>query len=241
MTGPDRSGLWAQRLTVRRIVIDPVDVLVDLAAAEAALWSWWAARTGLDGQTAADVGRRRPLAAALAHLAADGDDADAVAAVRARRAALHRLARRRRGAAALLRSIPAGRAAVWTTLEEDELAALERRARLRLPEARRCALPLDDTDGAGRFLAGLGTDPGGWLALESHAAGVARSARLGCRVVQVTPAGGTDAVGPAAAAGAGVDLRVEDPALLSVTPDADGLAVGVRRQARLRPGRRPQA
>ena len=242
MTGADLGGLWSRRLTVRGIVIDPVDVLVDLAAAEAALWSWHAARTGVDPVTAADVGRREPLDGALARLTGATPAADDVAATRDRRTALHRLARRRRGAAALLRSIPAGRAAVWTTLTEEELATLERRARLRLPETRRCALPLDDAEGAAAFLAGLGAAPAEWLALESHPAGVARAARLGCRTVLVAPAtGGADSRARSAAEAAGADLQVEDPALLSVTPDAAGLAVGVRRQARLLPGRRPQA
>lgn len=241
----DASGLWSRRLTVRRIVIDPVDVLIDLVAAETALWSWWAGRSGVDPAEAADVGRREPLPRALTRLAAAPAGARtptdaALAAVRARRAALHRLARRRRGAAALLRSIPSGQVAVWTTLEEEELALLERRARLRLPPARRCALPVDDDEAARRFLAEVGGPPDGWLALESHRAGVARATRVGCRTVVVVPSSGD--LPRADASGEGdADLRVEDPGLLSVTPDADGLSVGVRRQARLLPGRGAQA
>ena len=236
--GPERTGLWSSAVTVRRIVIDPVDVLLDLAAAERALWSWWAADLGLPADEVLAASREGPLREVVARLG-DGSGAEQdVARVLTRREQLHRLVRRRRGASSLLRSIPSGRVAIWTTLDEDELSALEVRARLTLPPARLCGLSVTDDGRATAFLAEHGDDPTAWLALESHAAGAARSERLGCRVVLVRPEvqRGTTS-GPPEATSGRERMTAEDPALLSVTPAADGLTVGVRRQARLLPGR----
>lgn len=246
--GPERTGLWSSSVTVGRIVIDPVDVLLDLAAAERALWSWWAGRLGVPAEEAVAAAQEAPLPDVVRRLrerAGSGAEGrgpsggpDEVSEVRARREQLHRLVRRRRGASSLLRSIPSGRVAVWTTLSADELAFVESRARLTLPPARLCGLAVTDDARATAFLTDQGDEPSRWLALESHAAGAARSERLGCRVVLVRPEAKPGRPGAAQDDGTrGPDLlTAEDPALLSVTPSADGLTVGVRRQARLRPG-----
>lgn len=249
--GPERTGLWSAAVTVRRIVIDPVDVLLDLVAAERALWSWWAGHVGLAVDEVVAVADAEPLPTAVRRLrdraSATGgtlharDDADDVAMVRARRDQLHRLVRRRRGASSLLRSIPVGRAAVWTTLEQEELARLESRARLTLPSTRLCGLAVSDTDRAARFLADQGDGPADWMALESREVGAVRSEDIGCRVVLVRPETGRGTVAsvvPARSAGTprAERMSAEDPALLGVTPAADGLLVSVRRQARLLPG-----
>ncbi len=222
-------------------MIDPVDVLLDLAAAERALWSWWAGYLDLPVNEVARVARSEPLPSALRALREQTgdsgqvrDEAD-IALVAARRTELHRLVRRRRGAASLLRSIPAGRVAIWTTLESDELAELERRVHLTLPPDRRCGVSVADDGGAVSFLAEHGGSPEDWLALESHSSGAQRSARIGCQVVVVDP----ELVrgGSSSDASGSEWLSVEDPALLSITPVADGLLVGVRRQTRLLPER----
>ncbi len=242
-SGAPRAGLWSRAITARHLVIDPVDVLLDLAAAERSLWSWWAHQLGLPVEHVAATARNLPLREAVTDLRAQATAerattvADEILQVQGRRSQLHRLVRRRRGAASLLRSIPASHVALWTTLDEDELAALEGRARLPLPPRRLCGLAVTDDERARDFLTDGGRAVTDWLAFESHPSGVERAERLGYPSVLVLPesTGGRARPGAASTTPHEDALVAEDPALLSVTPSSDGLTVGVRRQARLLP------
>lgn len=235
-------GPFGRTWTVGLVVVDPVGVLLDAAAAERARWRWWAGRVGADPDAVLADAAALPTAAVVARHAPDADPGAEAAALTARLELLLRTVRRTRGAAALLRALPRGRAALWTRADEDELGRLLRRARIEPPGP-----VLAGLGGAGAparaaaFLADLGHAPDRVAAVEGGAAGAARSAALGCRTVLVGRAAdagpGVPTGGPAGTAPAdGLDavVRLRDVALVGVRPGADGVTVSLRRESRLR-------
>lgn len=232
-TGP--RGPFGGGFTVGLVVIDPVGVLLDAAAAERARWRWWARRVGADAAAVLADAAALPTAAVVARHAPDADPATESGALAARLELLLRTVRRTRGAAALLRALPRGRAAVWTRLAEDELLPLLARARIDAPGPTLTGLGGPDAPArAAAFLADLGHAPDRVAALEGGAVGAARAHALGCRTVLVGRGGGEGADGGVADARppAGV-IGLRDAALVGVRPAADGVTVSLRREARL--------
>ena len=227
-------GPFGRTWTVGLVVIDPVGVLLDAAAAERARWRWWAGRVGADPDAVLADAAARPSAAVVARHAPDADPAAEVTALAARQELLLRTVRRTRGAASLLRALPRGRAALWTRADEDELARLLRRARIAAPGPTLTGLGGPDAAArAAAFLADLGQVPHRVAALEGGPAGAARSAALGCRTAMIGRAAAGAAEGAATAGGGGI-VRLHDIALVGVRPDADGVTVSLRRESRLR-------
>lgn len=224
MAGPRGpfGGVWSVGL----VVIDPVGVLLDAAAAERARWSWWARRVGADAAEVLADAAALPAAAVVARHAPDADPAVESALLAARLGLLLRTVRRTRGAAALLRALPRGRAALWTRAGDDELAELLGRARITAPGPALTALGgADATTRAAAFLADLGHPPARVAALEGGPIGAARAQALGCRTLLL----GADAPGD----GPEGVVRLRDAALVGVRPDADGVTVSLRREPRL--------
>lgn len=220
------GGDWTAEL----VVIDPVGVLLDMAAAERARWGWWARRVGADPAAVATDAAALPVAAVVGRHAPDADPAAEAAVLTARLELLLRTVRRTRGAAALLRALPRGRGAVWTRLDGDELDRVLGRARLAPPGPTLTGLGGPDAaERAAAFLAGLGCTPARAVALEGGMAGATRSRALGCPTVLVGDEGGL---------GVGASppdvVRLRDAALIGLRPDADGVAVSLRRESRLR-------
>ena len=221
--GPFGGG-WTAGL----VVIDPVGVLVDAAAAERARWGWWARRVGADPAAVAADATALPAATVVARHAPGADPSAEAAALAARLELLLRTVRRTRGAAALLRALPRGRGAIWTRLNDDELGRVLDRTRLAPPGPALTGLGGPDApERAAAFLADLGCEPGRAVAIEGGATGAARSHALGCRTVLV----GGDGWDGAAPEGV---VRLRDAALVGLRPDADGVAVSLRRESRLR-------
>jgi hypothetical protein len=222
-------GLWSRELRGRLIVVEPLGPLIDIEAMHVPLWHWWATRIGADPEEVVAAARGEPTARTLARFASDRD-IDASAAQRdleARRVTLTRLVRRARGALALLRDVPPRRLALWTWADETELDLLARRARLTLPAHRLTGLGTQPGDDAVaiEFLRSLGVDdPADVVALEAGGSGARRSRRIGARPVLVGPGEELAELGPRAATMTAV----------AVVPTADGVAVTVRREHRLR-------
>ncbi len=221
MLPPSARGPFGRVWTAGLLVLDPVGVLIDADAAERARWGWWARRVGADPTDVLADAAALPSAAVVARHAPTADAESELAALADRLELLARTVRRTRGAAALLRALPAGRAAVWTRLDGEELSRLTRRARIDLPG--RVLTGLGGADATGRaadLLAELGHAPERVVALEGGPVGAARSRAIGCRTVLV---------GATAAAPEGV-VALRDAALVGVRPAPDGLAVSVRRE-----------
>ncbi len=221
--GPFGGG-WTAGL----VVIDPVGVLLDAAAAERARWGWWARRVGADPAAVAADASALPVTAVVARHAPDADPGTEAAALNARLELLLRSVRRTRGAAALLRALPRGRGAIWTRLDDDELGRVLDRTRLGPPGPALTGLGGPDAaERAAGFLAELGSPPERTVALEGGTVGAIRSHALGCRTVLLGDGDG----GPGTPDGV---VRLRDAALVGLRPDADGVAVSLRRESRLR-------
>jgi beta-phosphoglucomutase-like phosphatase (HAD superfamily) len=222
-------GLWSRELRARLIVVDPLGPLIEVDAMHVPLWRWWASRVGADPDEVVEVARTVPTRRTIERFArVDGVDLDVVRReIDARRATLVKVVRRARGALALLRDVPPRRIALWTCAEDAELELLAQRARLSLPTERLTGLGTEPSDDARAraFLSGLGgEDPETVVALEGGPAGVARSLRIGAQAVLVG----------AAAAPATLAPRAASMAAIGAVPTADGLAISVRKEPRLR-------
>jgi hypothetical protein len=222
-------GLWSRELRARLVVVDPLGPLIEVDRMHVPLWRWWAARVGADPDEVVAVARTLPTMRTVARFTrTEGEELELLRReLEARRATLSRLVRRARGALALLRDVPPRRLALWTCADEEELAVLARRARLTLPAQRLTGLgaqPSDDTTALG-FLRSLGIeDPAEVVALEAGAAGALRSGRIGAQPVIVAAEVPPADLGP----------RATSLSAVAVVPSADGLAVTVRREQRLR-------
>jgi hypothetical protein len=222
-------GLWSRELRARLVIIDPVDTLIDADAMHAPLWRWWAVRVGADPDEVMSAARTEPSACVLARFVSAGgtDPVEARRELDARRRTLARLARRARGSVALLRDLPGRRIAVWTRADDDELDLLARRARITLPAQRLTGLGTgpDDDAMALAFLATCGAVAvEDVVTIETSAAAAARSQRLGAQPVCVGRGPFPRELGPhATTLGA-----------IATVPTAEGLALTVRREPRLR-------
>jgi len=222
-------GLWSRELRARIVVVDPLGPLIEVDAMHVPLWRWWASRVGADPDEVVDVARSMPTLRTIERFArVQGAELDTVRGeLEARRATLVKVVRRARGALALLRDVPPRRIALWTCADDAELELLARRARLQLPGERLTALGTEPSDDqrARSFLANLGADdPSAVVALEAGPAGVRRSLRLGTQSVLVGPT----------AAGVAEVPRAASMAAIGIAPTAEGLAVSVRKEPRLR-------
>lgn len=222
-------GLWSRELRARLVIIDPVDTLIEADAMHAPLWRWWAVRIGADPDEVMSVARTEPSARVLARfMPADGSDPMAARReLDERRQMLVKVARRARGSVALLRDLPAGRIAVWTRADDDELDLLTRRARIALPAQRLTGLGTgpDDDAMALAFLATCGAVAvEDVVTIETSAAAAGRSQRIGAQPVCVGRGPFPPELGPhATSLGA-----------IGTVPTADGLALTVRKEPRLR-------
>jgi len=227
-------GLWSRELRARLVVIDPVGVLIEADAMHAPLWRWWALRVGADPDEVVALARTEPSVRVVTRFAPQGSDPrvepDPLRSLREleeRRRMLVKVARRARGSAALLRDLPERRVAVWTRADDGELELLARRAGITLPARRLTGLgtgPSDDAT-ALAFLASVGVStPADVVALETSAAAAQRSLRLGAQPVCVGSGPFPPGLGPHAT-GLGA---------IGTVPTADGLALTVRKEPRLR-------
>jgi beta-phosphoglucomutase-like phosphatase (HAD superfamily) len=230
-------GLWSRELRAQLIVIDPLGPLIDVDAMHVPLWRWWATRIGADPATVVAAAHAEPtqriverFAGLHAQLPSQLPAEDLEAARREldeRRAMLIRLVRRTRGALAILRDTPPRRIALWTCADDTELEQLERRARLTLPSQRLTGIGTTPADDAAAldFLSSLGVaDPAAVVALEAGAPGVSRSLRLGVTPVVVGAHDGAPELAP----------RAATMGAIGVVPTADGLALTVLKEPRLR-------
>jgi beta-phosphoglucomutase-like phosphatase (HAD superfamily) len=222
-------GLWSRELRARLVVVDPLGTLIEVDVMHASLWRWWASRVGADPDEVMAAAHEEPTGRTLERFArVEGAELEAVRQeLEDRRATLVRLVRRARGALSLLRDVPPRRIALWTCADEDELDQLARRARLTLPAQRLTGLGTGPGDDAVALdhLRSLGVeDPSLVVTLEAGAPGALRSRRIGAQPVIV---GARSA--PAELAPRAVSLSA-----IGVVPTADGLAVTVRKEPRLR-------
>jgi hypothetical protein len=224
-------GLWSRELRARLVVVDPLGPLIEVDAMHVPLWRWWASRVGADPDEVVEVARAVPTRRTIERFARVGDVELETARreLDARRASLVKVVRRARGALALLRDVPPRRIALWTHADDAELELLAQRARLSLPGARLTGLGTEPSDDASAltFLAGLGVeDPALVITLEGGAAGVTRSLRIGAQAVLVGAAPAVAASMPAP--------RASSMAAIGAVPTADGIAISVRKEPRLR-------
>ena len=223
-------GLWSRELRARIVTVDPLGPLIEVEAMHLSLWRWWASHVGADPDEVVEVARTVPTLRTLERFApVGGAELDVIRSeLDARRAMLAKVVRRARGALALLRDVPPRRIALWTCAYETELELLARRARLTLPSERLTGLGTEATDDATAraFLSSLGVDdPATVVALEAGPAGVTRSLRIGAQAVLVgAAASGSEVRAP----------RAASMAAIGAVPTADGLAISVRKEPRLR-------
>lgn len=228
-------GLWSRELRARLVIVDPLGPLIEVDAMHVPLWRWWATRVGADPDEVVEVARTVPTRRTIERFThVGGEELDAVRReLDTRRATLVKVVRRARGALALLRDVPPRRIALWTCADDAELELLAGRARLTLPGQRLTGLGTGADDDARvlEFLSSLGVEePSSVVALEAGAAGVARSLRIGAQAVLVGVAPGP-ASAPASAEPA---PRAASMAAIGAVPTADGLAISVRKEPRLR-------